>query len=284
MWFCPGLPPHVAARSRARVTFANIGATDADVVVTVLPDKGAAKQVTIPLAANTVVTRPRDSLGAPGALTVETFGGRVLVEEGIKGAQALETDAVRDPDVDALVLRGGHDAAWCRAVGRDRQPVRVRRQGRRDAADEQGVLRPDAVQSLDISRRSRAVIPIHDLAVRKDRVAVEVAASLGSVVAAQTLVYTATAGTPGVALSMGSPVAGSDWTFAGATAQPASTAVVAIANVGDDDAHVDVQATAETSKQALASASVTRRPDDVMWLLLGQCRADRRRPRREPVA
>ena len=46
---------------------------------------------------------------------------------------------------------------------------------------------------------------------------------------------------------------------------------MAITNVGEDDAHVDVQATAEASKQALASASITVAPDNVMWLLLGQC-------------
>jgi hypothetical protein len=270
VWFCPGLPttlPHASGR----VTFANIGATAADAVVTVLPDKGTAKQVTIPLAANTVITRTRDSLGAAGALTVETFGGRVLVEEGLTGVQALETT----PCATQTSTR------WYFAAGTTprgvQQWVVIDNPYASDAKVDvtlrtnTGVLRPDAIQGLDISRRSRAVIPIHDLAVRKDRVAVEVAATLGSVVAAQTLVYTATAGTPGVALSMGMPVAGSDWTFAGATAQPASTALVAITNVGNDDAHVDVQAAAETSKQALASASITVGPDDVMWLLLGQC-------------
>ena len=55
---------------------------------------------------------------------------------GRHGRAGTGDNAVRDPDVDTLVFRRGHDAAWCRAMGRGRQSVRVRRQGRRDAADE----------------------------------------------------------------------------------------------------------------------------------------------------
>ena len=97
--------------------------------------------------------------------------------------------------------------------------------------------------------------------------------AIGSVVAAQTIVYTATAGTPGVALSMGAPAAGDRLDFAGGTAEPESGAIVAIANVGSDDAQVDVQATAQSSKQVLAPASVTVAQDDVVWVALGACTA-----------
>jgi hypothetical protein len=134
-----------------------------------------------------------------------------------------------------------------------------------------GVRRPDALQGLDVARRSREVIAIHDIAVRLDRVAVEIDAQVGSVVAAQTLVYTSAAGTVGVAMSLGSPASATDWTFAGGVGQPSSTALVAIANVGDDVAQVDVQATADAAKQAIAPTSLTVAQDDVVWVLLGHC-------------
>jgi len=277
VWFCPGLPPTLPHRA-GRVTFSNVGNSEADVVITDLPDKGRANQVTIQMAANTVVTRTRDQLGSPGALTVETFGGRVLVEEGLTAPHALETTPCATQTSTHWYFAAGSTPRgveqWLVIDNPYASDAKVDVTLRTNS----GVLRPDSIQSLDISRRSRAVIPVHDLAVRKDRVAVEVAASLGSVVAAQTIVDTATAGTPGVALSMGSPVAGNDWTFAGATAEPKSSAIVAIANIGSDDAHVDVQATAQTSKQALASASVTLAPDDVTWLVLGSCTAPTKTP------
>ncbi len=277
VWFCPGLPPTLP-HAAGRVTFSNIGDSGADVVITDLSDKGRATQVTIQLAANTVVTRTRDQLGTPGALTVETFGGRVLVEEGLNAAHALETTPCATQTSTHWYFAAGSTPRgveqWLVIDNPYASDAKVDVTLRTNS----GVLRPDAIQSLDISRRSRAVIPIHNLAVRKDRVAVEVAASLGSVVAAQTIVDTAISGTPGVALSLGSPVSANEWTFAGATAEPKSNAIVAIANVSGDDAHVDVQATAQTSKQALASASITLAPDDVMWLLLGACTAPTKPP------
>ncbi|HEV7524500.1 MAG TPA: hypothetical protein VGP92_06015, partial [Acidimicrobiia bacterium] len=83
VWFCPGLPPALPERS-ARVTFSNVGNAPADVEVTDLADKGNATHLTFQVPVNAVVTKARSQLGGPGALTVETFGGRVLVEEGIE--------------------------------------------------------------------------------------------------------------------------------------------------------------------------------------------------------
>ena len=64
VWFCPGLPPALPHRP-ARVTFANVGGAEADVVVTDLADKGSATQVTFQVPADTVVTKTRDQLGRP---------------------------------------------------------------------------------------------------------------------------------------------------------------------------------------------------------------------------
>jgi hypothetical protein len=270
VWFCPGLPTALAYAS-ARVTFANIGDSTADVVVTDLADNGNATDVTIRVAANSVLTKARDQLGGAGALTVETFGGRVLVEEGIEGSQALDT----------IPCATESSAHWYFAAGTTPRGVQqwllIDNPYASDAKVDvtlrtsSGVHRPAALQSLDIARRSREVVAIHDISVRQDRVAVAVDAEVGSVVAAQTLVYTTAAGTPGVALSLGSPAAAADWTFAGGVAEPGSTALLAIANVGGEAAQVDVQATAESSKQALAPMNLTVEQDDVAWVQLGQC-------------
>lgn len=271
-WFCPGLPTALEHRS-ARVTFANIADATAEVVVTDLADKGKATQVAFSVPPNSVVTKTRDQLGGPGSITVEWFGGRLLVEEGITGARAL--------DVAPCATRTS--AHWYFAAGTTPRGVQqwivIDNPYASDAKVDvtlrtsSGVRRPDALQGLDIARRSREIIAVHDIAVRQDRVAVAIDAESGSVVAAQSLVYTAAAGTPGVALSLGSPTAGTDWTFAGGVAQPSTNAWVAIANVGGADAQVDVQATGEASKRALAPTMVAVAEDDVAWVQLGQCSA-----------
>ena len=56
VWFCPGLPPSLPHAS-GRVTFANIGAATAEVVVTDLADNGSASHVTVEVRARSVVTR-----------------------------------------------------------------------------------------------------------------------------------------------------------------------------------------------------------------------------------
>jgi hypothetical protein len=272
VWFCPGLPsalPHASGS----VTFSNIGDATAEVVVTDLADSGSASHVTVEVRADSVVTKARDQLGGPGALTVETFGGRVLVEEGIEDPRFTDT-------VPCATQSSPH---WYFAAGTTPRGVQqwlvIDNPYASDAKVDvtlrtsTGLHRPAALQSLDIARRSREVIAIHDIAVRTDRVAVAVDAQVGTVVAAQALVYTPAAGTPGVALSLGSPAAAADWTFTGGVAQPGSTTVVAIANVGRDAAQVDVQATAESSKQTLAPTNLTVAQDDVAWVQLGQCAA-----------
>ncbi len=272
VWFCPGLPPALPHAS-ARVTFSNIGAASADVVVTDLADAGSPTHLTFSVPVDSVVTKPRDQLGGPGALTVETFGGRVLVEEGIEATSALESTP-------CATQASPH---WYFAAGSTPRGVQqwlvIDNPYASDAKVDitlrtsSGVLRPDALQGLDVARRSRVVVAVHDVAVRQDRVAVALDSEVGTVVAAQTLVYTSAAGVPGVALSLGAPTTGSEWNFASVTAEPNSVALVAIANVGNDDAQVDVQATAESAKQVLAPASLTVAQDAVVWVSLGQCSA-----------
>ena len=271
-WFCPGLPP-VLPHAAARVTFANVGDVVADVVVTDLADQGRATHVPISIAPNTVVTKPRDQLGGPGALTVETFGGRVVVEEGIEGAGALESAPCASESAPHWYFAAGTTPRGVQQWLVIDNPYASDAKVDVTLRTSTGVRKPDALQSLDVARRSREVVAIHDAAVRQDRVAVEVDAEVGSVVAAQTIVYSATAGPPGVALALGSPVTAADWTFAGAVGHPDSTAVVAIANVGNDIAQVDVQATPNTSKQTVNPASISVAQDDVAWVQLGHCGA-----------
>jgi hypothetical protein len=269
VWFCPGLPSGLPAGDD-RVTISNVGDAPADVVVTVLPDKGQPSATTFTVGASSVATKPRGDLGPPGALTIEAFGGRVAIEEGIDGRAG--TDAT------PCATQGA--AQWSFAAGltpRGAQQwlvlenpfasdakvdVTLRTSG--------GVRQPERLQSFDVRRRSRAVIALHDIAVREDRVAVQVDARAGRVVAAQTLVFTADAGMPGIATTLGAPTSSDRWLFAdGATASEATTRL-AIANVGPGDAEVDVQILPEND-QVAAAVTLSVAQDEVVWAQLGGC-------------
>jgi hypothetical protein len=114
------------------------------------------------------------------------------------------------------------------------------------------------------------VIALHDIAVREDRVAVQVDARAGRVVAAQTLVFTSDAGLPGIATTLGTPTSSDRWLFAdGATANDATTRL-AIANIGAVDADVDVQILPENN-QVVAAVTLSVAQDEVVWAQVGGC-------------
>jgi hypothetical protein len=254
------------------VTISNVGDAPADVVVRVLPDTGQRSETTFTVGASSVATKPRGELGPAGALTIEAFGGRIAIEEGIDGRAGT--------DVTPCATQGA--AQWNFAAGltpRGAQQwlvlenpfasdakvdVTLRTSG--------GVRQPERLQSFDVRRRSRAVIALHDIAVREDRVAVQVDARAGRVVAAQTLVFTSDAGLPGIATTLGTPTSSDRWLFAdGATANDATTRL-AIANIGaaDADVDVDVQILPEND-QVVPAVTLSVAQDEVVWAQVGGC-------------
>jgi hypothetical protein len=269
VWFCPGLPSGLAVGDD-RVTISNVGDAPADVVVTVLPDKGQRTEMTFTVGASSVATKARRDLGPPGALTMEAFGGRIAIEEGIDGPAGT--------DITPCATQGA--AQWNFAAGTTPRGVQqwlvLENPFASDAKVDVtlrtsgGVRQPERLQSFDVRRRSRAVIALHDIAVREDRVAVQVDALAGRVVAAQTLVFTTNAGLPGIAMTLGAPTSSDRWLFAdGATATGATTRL-AIANVGAVDADVDVQILPENN-QVVAAVTLSVAQDEVVWAQLGGC-------------
>jgi hypothetical protein len=271
VWFCPGVPTKAYPVSAGRVTLSNIGDTAADIEVTDLADNAKPTHTHFRVAPRSVTTRSRAAFGGPGALTIETFGGRVLVEEGIATAEAFESTPCATRT----------SAHWYFAAGSTPRGVQqwlvISNPYASDAKVDvtmrtsTGVRKPDELQSMDVARRSRTVIAVHDYAVRQDRVAVEVDAEVGSIVAAQISVFTSDAGSPGVAQAIGSPAPASEWILPGGLARAGATTYVAIANVGDNSAQVDVQATAERRKATLSPVILTVAQDAVVWVQLGKC-------------
>jgi hypothetical protein len=267
VWFCPG-PPTRAMLGADRITMANTATTDAVVVVTARPDRGKPSQRTFTVPASSVTTKARTDLGPLGALTVESFGAPIEVEENLEGS--------------ALVAGGpcAADAAtrWYFAAGTTprgaEQWVVLDDPYASDAKVDitlrtsNGVRRPDKLQGLDIARRSRVVVPIHSYAVREDRVSVEIDVRIGAVVATQMLVFDGS----GAAWSLGSPIASDHWVVAEGDASSEATTWVAIANVANNDAQVDVHVL-PGNRQVVAAAMLTIAEDDVVWVQIGECAA-----------
>jgi hypothetical protein len=268
-WFCPGLPK-VFPIADQTVTLTNIGARAADTDVTVHPDDGSAPVTrTVTVRRDSVRTFKR-SLLPNGPLVVEPFSSDVVVSAGLETGDTLT----------AVPCASTASTDWYFAAGTTVRGVSqwlvledpFAADARVDVTlrTETGLQLLPSLSGLDVPRRSRVVIPIHDEAVRRERVSVEVHASVGQVVASETVQFRAESGPPGVATSIGAVAPGSEWWFTGGDTRAGASSVVAIADLGQLDARVNVQAQAG-AKTIVHPVELTVPSGGVSWVQVGGC-------------
>ena len=284
-WYCPGLPPSFPAGNQT-LTLSNLGATDSDAIVTIHPDGGADPvSRTLSVPHGTVRTYSRASLEVapeagpvtapskplpPGPLVVEPFSADVVVSAGLESNDALAvvpcaTQAATDWQFAAgTTVRGV--SQWLVLQDPFSADARVDVTLRTDSGLE---LLP-ALTGLDVPARSRVVIPIHDQAVRRERVAVEVHASVGQVVAAETLDFGPDSGTRGVATTVGALGPANRWWFSDGRAVSNSKQWVAVTDVAETDANVVVQASIG-AKGIVNPVLLTVASGTVSWVQIGGC-------------
>jgi hypothetical protein len=129
------------------------------------------------------------------------------------------------------------------------------------------------LQGVDVPGRSRVVIPIHDQAVRQERVSVAVHAQLGRVVASQTMQFASSSGPAGVASTVGALAPARRWWFTDGKSVPDALERVAITNLGPIDTQAIVQALIG-SAGIVAPVSVSVPSNGVSWVKVGNCDAN----------
>jgi len=301
-WYCPGLPSSFPNRDQT-LTLSNMGAARSDAVVTIHPDDGSDPVVrTLSVAGHTVRTFDRATLSpaggtakeqarAPaasarvpsGPLVVEPMSADVVVQAG------LESDAL----LDQVNCATAASTDWYFAAGTTVRGVSqwlildnpFSTDARVDVAvrSEAGLrLLPD-LQGMDVSGRSRVIVPIHDQAVRQERVAVEVHAKIGKVVAAQTLQFDRASGGPtGVASTLGVLAPATRWWFSDGHASQGASQWVALTDLGPLAANVDVQALIG-SDAIVQPVQVSVPGDGVVWVRIGNCQGSDRECLRVPA-
>ncbi|MFM8237616.1 MAG: DUF5719 family protein [Actinomycetota bacterium] len=271
-WFCPGLPPAVDGDG-ARLTVTNLGRVTADLVITVFADGARARRRGATVAATATRTFLRRDLGPPGTVVVESRGAPVVVEEGVNGDPGTEigpcaSEAATQWHFAAGTTRRGVEQ-WLVLANPFATDARVDVTFRTDA----GVRRPERLQGLDLLRRSRIAVPVQRYAVRAARVAVDVRVTFGRVVAAQTVVFTPTSGSTGIATSLGAPAPAGHWWFAGVGTEGGTESWIAVASPGSADTKVTVQAL-PGGGEPVQPVTVGVGRDEVVWVRLGRCTGD----------
>jgi hypothetical protein len=283
-WFCPGLPKKFPNTDQT-LTLSNLGSSAAEAIVTIDPEDGSTPVVrTVSVPHDSVRTFARATL-APvtaastttaakplpdGSLVVEPFSADVVVSAGLETDNALATvPCATEPATDwyfaaGTTVRGVFQ--WLVLDNPFASDARVDVTLRTDA----GLQQLPSLTGLDVPARSRVVVPVHENAVREARVAVQVHASVGRVVASQTLQFTSVAGTPGVATSIGALAPASGWWFTNGVTGAGASEIVAIADVGELDARVNVQAQAAASA-IVRPVALTVPSGAVSFVQIGNC-------------
>src|SRR5262245_50244461 len=277
-WYCPGAPASVPLETQS-ITVTNTDIVATEIVVMTYPDDPNAAPVTntveVPAANMSVLARP--SLGPPGPVTVIATSPRVSVDAEVEGASQLaygpcaSTAATSWYFAAGVTVRGVEQ--WLvlfNPFGTDAKvDIKLRTDERLDE--------PEALQSLDVPRRSRVLVPVHDHAVRRPRVAVEVQATVGQVVAEQSLMFAAESGFSGLTRSLGALAPAERWTFAEGASIAGARTVIALVNPDVVDAEVTVSVSAAETPLTLPVPS-----DSVVWAQIGGC-ADPPEPECIPV-
>jgi hypothetical protein len=267
VWFCPG-PPVASMLAADTITVANIGDATATIVTTARSDSGTTAQRFFSVAPNARVERARSSLGPLGALTVESFGGEVAVEENLGSPNKVAGGPCATNAARHWYFAAGATPRATRQWLIIDDPYATDAKVNVTIRTSDGPLQPDDLQALDIGRRSRVVVAIDKYAVLKDHVALQVDADpqLGRVVASQVML--APNGT--AASTIGAPTTSDHWVFPGPLTATDRTTWLAIANPGNTDASVTVQPVPSTTA-AVAPVSVSVAPDAIAWVQIGAC-------------
>lgn len=270
-WYCPGAPPAIGVANET-LTLSNLGAAETDAEITVMPDgdKPAVVHV-VHVAARHVLTVRRATLGPAGALVVQAYSPDVAVESSVESSHGLAlTPCATRASTEWQFSAGMTPRGVSQYLVVD-DPFAADAKVDIILRTSQGLRLPEPLQSFDVARRSRAVIPIHNYAVRENLVAVEVRARVGQVVAQQTLVFNGDSPPQGVAVSSGALRGAREWWFADDTTAAGAADAVVIANVGTSDTDVDVQALPD-GNVALGPVTVAVPRDTVVRVPLGACR------------
>jgi hypothetical protein len=263
-WYCAEGTSSPDGRADETVIVASLASSTVDATVTVMPGGDAAPKSRRLRLAPGEETRVRvaDILATPEpGVVVETVGGPAAVSHQLQhdGDFAVEPcTRAAGPDwyfaAGTTVAGTVHELALFNPFGDD-AIVDI------TFLTDTGVQQPDDLQAVVVPRRSRITIPVQDAVLRQERVATEVHARVGRVVAEHTQIFDGTASDrgpsrQGIAVSLGAQSPATTWWFAQGTTDNGGTASLSLANFGDRDVRVQVHVVL-VGKQTLAPESIT---------------------------
>jgi len=242
-WYCPAGTAGGGGVADEWIDIANLSPSRIRASITVYPggeDEPGTRDVELD-GYQRVSVRVAQVLETPNpGVVVEVFGGPAIVEHELRGA----TDLAMGPCAHEPSRRW-YFAAGDTAKGAVQQLELLNPFGDDAVVDitfvtDGGVQEPTDLQGFVVGRHSKVVVPVQDLVPRQARVATQIVARTGRIVAEQTRTFDGTDGRVGLAVSLGSSDTRREWTVPFGDAGTGTTSTLAIANFGVVPAQVEV--------------------------------------------
>jgi hypothetical protein len=267
-WFCAEGTAVAGGRADETVIVANLGgrSVTATIAVTSGDRPVASQRFSVAAAAQLRVDVASLTSAAEPGVVVEVLGGPVVVEHEVRhGARAAVGPCARQASSDwyfAAGATGPGTEDWLALFNPfgDDAIVDV------TFLTASGVQAPGQTQAIDVPRRSRVSLPLHQLVPDQSSLALHVHARTGRVAAEQSLIFDGTNGVTGIATTLGATGTSATWRVPTGDAETGTTATLVLANFGPAGTRVDVhlaldsRATLPTMHVAVPSMSVETLP------------------------
>ncbi len=245
-WFCAEGTAIEGGRADETVVIGNLATHPIEATVTVMRGESGPPVVerrTIPaLAQERVAVSDLVDEEQPGVV-VEILGGPAIVEHELRGNEDLAVGPCARAASREWYFAGGTTVRgaqeWLTLFNPFGQDAIVDVSFLTASSREE----PNETQALAVPRRSRVSIPVHDQVLREERLATEVHARIGRVVAERTLVFDGTDTRKGLAVSLGVYGSATHWWLPVGDAASGTAQSISIANFSEHSAQVDLTVT-----------------------------------------
>jgi hypothetical protein len=248
-WFCAEGTSTPDGRATETVLIASMADTPIEATVTVMPGNATpvAKRIRVAPRAQVNVPIADILVTAEPGVTVEITGGRAVVSHQlVNGSDIAVEPCSRSAGPDwyfaaGTTVKGStHYLALFNPFGDD-AIVDV------TFLTDTGVQQPDQLQAIDVPRRTRISVAVHEAVPRQELIATSVHARTGRIVAERTQIFDGTppdsAADPtrqGIAVSLGAQSPSPTWRIVAGSTKNGGTAMLGIANFNSVNTSVEV--------------------------------------------
>jgi hypothetical protein len=243
VWFCPAGIVKPAGGEHGEVIIANPTEREVTAIVTVRRADGQQRSTEVDVPA---LGQARQDIatvlgGQAESVRVDADGGGVVVEHRLVGIGGSTSGACSPRASSTWYFASGVTQRGAREFVMLYNPFPAPAIVDFAFVTDEGAAEPPALVGFVVEGRSARLVDIGGNVRRQVHVATSIVARTGQVVAERVQAFDGTRHQEGIAVTLGAPSAGLEWTFPDGQVGPGTTELLSLYNPGEEEASVDVE-------------------------------------------